>query len=388
MVPQYPRVLNRSSRTTGRIPELDGLRGVLAWTVVAAHILLVSGWYDPLTRRFAILGDVPESAVDVFMLLSGFAITHVLMLRPKTGSYFVRRACRIVPAYYVALLVGILLNGVLMDNLRRLPPGTIDVSYIRICELGSDRLWLDAPLHFLFLHGLVPTSLLPAVPYTLLGVAWSLSLEFQFYVIAPAIFAFCRRWRGALVCLIVGIAIGTFYAGKIMAIFSNAFLPAKAAFFLVGGLSYFAVEQAGSRRRAWLLCVLPNIALGFLWWLGTGRIYEAILPPVIWSAVIAAVRFNHFGILRTVLNSRPLQSLGRISYSTYLFHAPVIFLLQAAIWRWVSPSSTSSLLIWTAAAGIPAVFFVSWISWRTIERPFQRLGRRFADRGSGKAGRA
>lgn len=383
MVPEYHPVANRSSGTSGRIPELDGLRGVLAWTVVAAHILLVSGWFNPLIQRFPLMGDVAESAVDVFMLLSGFAITHVLMMRPRVGSYFVRRACRIVPAYYVALLCGILLNGLLIDNLRRLPPGIIGPEYIQICELGSERLWLDATLHFFFLHGLIPTALLPAAPYTLLGVAWSLSLEFQFYFIAPTVFAFCRRWRGALVCLIIGVAVGTLFAGKIMTVFSNAFLPAKAAFFLVGGLSFFAMEQGGSRGRAWLLCLLPNTALAFLWWRGTGRLYEAILPPLIWCAVIVAVRFNRFRVLRTVFGSRPLQLLGRISYSTYLFHAPVIFLLQAAIWRAVNPSSTGSLLVWTAATGIPMVFFVSWVSWQAIERPFQRLGRRYTHRGSG-----
>lgn len=377
VAPSDQPAVNQARASSARITELDGLRGVLAWTVVASHILLVSGWFDPLARRFPIIGDVPESAVDVFMLLSGFAITHVLMTRPRVGSYLVRRGCRIVPAYYVALLAGILLNGMLADNLRQLPPGTIGAGYLRICEIGSERVWLDAPLHFLFLHGVIPTTLLPALPYTLLGVAWSLSLEFQFYLIAPAIFAFCRRWRGALVFLIIAVAIATLYAGKIMTVFSNAFLPAKAAFFLVGGLSFCAADRAGSRGRAWLLCLLPGIALGFFWWRGTGRIYEAIFPPLIWCVVMVAVRFDRFRFLRAGLNSRPLQLLGRISYSTYLFHAPVVFLLQAAIWRWVNPSSPGHLLVWIAATAIPATFFVSWLSWWKIERPFQRLGRRY-----------
>ena len=362
----------------GRITELDGLRGVLAWTVVAVHILLVSGWYDPLVRRFPFCGDVAESAVDVFMILSGFAITHVLMMRPTAGNFFFRRACRIIPAYYVALTAGILLNGTLADNLRRLPPDTISPGYIQICTIGADRLWLDAPLHFLFLHGLVPVSLLPGIPYTLLGVAWSLSLEFQFYAVAPAIFALCRRWLAALVTLLVGVVIATLCAGKIITVFSSAFLPAKAAFFLVGSLSLFAADRERSRGRAWLLCLLPCLILGLIWWRGTGRFGEAVMPPAIWSATMVAIRFDYGKPLRALLNSHALQLLGRISYSTYLFHAPVIFLLQAAIWRWVKPSSTGSLLIWTSLTGIPAVFLVSWISWRAIECPFQRMGRTYA----------
>lgn len=370
-------MIGASGRAEARVTELDGLRGVLAWTVVASHILLVSGWYDPLVRRFPIIGDVPESAVDVFMILSGFAITHVLMMRPRLDTYFVRRACRIVPAYYIALLLGILLNNVAADNLRRLPPGTIGAGYVPIFEIGSARMWLDAPLHFLFLHGLVPTALLPALPYTLLGVAWSLSLEFQFYLIAPAIITLCRRWRWILGVLILAVLTTTLCAGRMMAVFSNAFLPPKALFFLVGALSLFAIERRGSRIRGWILCLSLNTALCLFWWLGTGRFYEAILGPFIWAVVIIAVRFDCLGFLRAFLNSRLLQLLGRISYSTYLFHAPVIFLLQAMIWRWLNPSATQSLLCWTAFIGIPAIFVVSWISWQGIERPFQRLGRRY-----------
>src|SRR3954468_453326 len=134
-------MIGASGRAEARVTELDGLRGVLAWTVVVSHILLVSGFYDPLVRRFPMLGDVPESAVDVFMILSGFAITHVLMMRPRLDTYFFRRACRIVPTYYVALLLGILLNDTAADNLRRLPAGTIGAAYVPIFEIGSARMW-------------------------------------------------------------------------------------------------------------------------------------------------------------------------------------------------------------------------------------------------------
>lgn len=358
-----------------RITELDGLRGVLAWTVVVSHILFATGCFALVVRRIPLFQDLAESAVDVFMILSGFAITHVLLMRPTVSGYFVRRALRIVPAYYVALLAGILLNGLLADNLRRLPAEAVAPFYIRICEIGSARMWLDAPLHFLFLHGVIPAASLPALPYTLLGVAWSLSLEAQFYLIAPAIFALCRRWPAALATLIILVAITTLYAGKAITVFSNAFLPTKAAFFLVGGLSFFAIRRPGPQWRAWLLALLPCIALAFLSWGGTGRVNEALLAPAIWCVVIVGIRFDRLNWLRAWFNSRPLQLLGRISYSTYLFHAPVIILLQAAIWRWVNPPSTSSLFLWTAVTAVPATFFVSWISWRGIELPFQRLGR-------------
>ncbi len=372
-----PRASANNSKAQ-RVPELDGLRGVLAWTVVASHILLTSGWFDPLVPRFAILGDVPESAVDVFMLLSGFAITHLLMLRPPTSQYFLRRACRIVPAYFVALVIGMAVNGLLADNLRQMPPGSVAPVYLQIANISASRAWIDAPLHFLFLHGVFPAAVLPALPYTILGVAWSLSLEAQFYVVAPPMFAACRRWRGAIFVLVFVVAATTLFAGRIIAAFSNAFLPAKAAFFLVGALSYFAVQQRNGNRRDLLLCTLPAIALAAFWWRGTGRFYEALLPPIVWVAVIVAVRFDRLTALRRMLNSRPLQWLGLVSYSTYLFHAPVLYALQAVIWRWIKPESSAVLLAWTAALGVPAVALVSALSWHLVEAPFQQLGRRYS----------
>lgn len=361
---------------TGRVTELDGLRGVLAWTVVAAHLLLVSGWYDPLVRRFPLIGQIPDAAVDIFMLLSGFAITHLLMMRPKVSRFYFRRACRIVPAYWVALAAGILLNGTLADNLRRLPPATIGPGYLQICEIGANRLWLDGPIHFLFLQGLVPAAVLPFVPYTLLGVAWSLSLEFQFYLATPLLFTLCRRFRVALIALIVAIGVATLCAGKITAAFSIAFLPVKAGFFFVGSLSYFALDRGRAGKKAWLLCIFPSVALAFLWSLGSGRTFEGILAALVWVGVTFAIRYDCFTILRSLLNSRALQFLGRVSYSTYLFHAPIIFLLQAALWRSIAPRSTTSLLLWTTLISIPAIVLISWISWRFLELPFQRIGRR------------
>ncbi len=369
MAPKFP--LGKS----GRVTELDGLRGVLAWTVVATHLLLVSGAYDPLIRRFPPFGEIAETAVDVFMLLSGFAITNALALRPAVVSYFVRRACRILPAYYVALTAGIFLNQMLADNLRHLPAESLSPFYLQICQLGQERLWLDGPLHFLLLQGVFPAAVLPAEPYTLLGVAWSLSLEFQFYLLAPLIFFCGRRWRGALFILAAAVALTTLFAGRIIGGFSSAFLPAKAAFFLVGGISFFVLQRHPSARSARAACLVPSIALGSLWWLGTGRVTEAIFGPLIWCAVLYAVRFDRFQPLRSWLNSRLMQLLGRISYSTYIFHGAVVILLQGALWRWVRPATGTAVFLWTTLAGVPLIFAVSWLTWRAIERPFQRLSR-------------
>ena len=370
---EAPALTPRPSGTP-RIAELEGLRGILAWAVVAIHLLLCNGVFETLTRRYPWAIELELSVIDLFMLLSGFVIMRLLSTaREPYGQFIWRRGCRILPAYWVALLCGILLNGVLADNLRRLP-GESDVGfYIGICELGAQRLWVDGPLHFFMLHGVIPASVLPAAAYTVLGVGWTLSLEWQFYCIAPIVLTRLRN-RAVLAVVVLACAVATFFSEQIVATFSYAFLPARAGFFLVGAMSYVACEANDRRSWTWWL-VLPCAGLSLLLLAGTGRTVEATLPLLVWIIVIAAAEFGMLKPLRTFLNSRPLQAAGRWSYSTYLFHVPVIALVQAAIWRWVRPDGLLDLSIWTTASTIPAIVLVSVASWRWIEAPFQRLGR-------------
>lgn len=359
-----------------RISELDGLRGFFGWIVVSAHILLCCGWFGSNISGHRALNEIARSAVDVFMLLSGFAITRLLLVEREPWSrYFYGRFCRIVPAYWLALAAGMALNGWLRANLQRLPPIAEAQSFIAICDLGASRPWTDGILHLLLLQGLVPSALLPGEPYTFLGVAWSLSLEWQFYCLAPValIFATRTRWGFAILAMLAGA--GALFCESLRSLFSNGFLPVLSAFFLVGSVGYVCVMQNKRNNRAifWLAGSCGLLAL--LWLIGSREPIESFLPQAVWGFVLAGVRFNRFDTLRLVLNSRLLQYLGRVSYSTYLFHVPVITVVQAAIWRWLHPGSQAQLFWMTVLPTIVGTLIVSEVSWRFIERPFQRLAR-------------
>jgi peptidoglycan/LPS O-acetylase OafA/YrhL len=76
-----------------------------------------------------------------------------------------------------------------------------------------------------------------------------------------------------------------------------------------------------------------------------------------------------------ILNCVLLQYLGRISYSTYLFHVPVITLVQRSVWTTLHPTSRLQLFAWTAVGAVTATVIVSVVGWHFVERPFLRLGR-------------
>ena len=90
-----------------KFPGLDGLRGWLAWTVVLDHIVFFSGFGLPwISRGQAQLAGV--CAVMIFIILSGFVITHLVLEKKEPyGLYIARRALRIYPVYLLALLLGV-----------------------------------------------------------------------------------------------------------------------------------------------------------------------------------------------------------------------------------------------------------------------------------------
>ena len=361
----------------GRIPEFEGLRGVLAWTVVAAHLLICCGWFGPNLNGIPLLSEIAEAAVNLFIVLSGFAITRLLIVRREpVPTYLMRRALRIVPAYWVALTAAIFLNGWLAENLRQLPPSDDARGLIMICEIGQSRIWLDAALHYTLLHGLAPVNLWPWAPFTFLGAAWSLSLEWQFYCLAPFALLLATRYRVGLPILVLTCAIGLGFAEHWMNWFSIAFIGIKGGFLLAGGLTFAVSRDLHRDARGWARLLLPVYVAALLWWLGSGRSVEPVLTAAGWTIALLAAFTDRVAHVRAVLGSKPLQYLGLVSYSTYLFHVPVITVLQRGIWTFIAPRSQTELLAWTLVAGVGATLVVSELSWRFIERPFQRLGRK------------
>jgi peptidoglycan/LPS O-acetylase OafA/YrhL len=365
--------LQTPSETTRRFRELDGLRGVLAWIVVASHILVCVGWIGPIVGGDYVLSQVAAAAVDVFIILSGFAITRLLIVtRESGGRYIWRRICRIFPAYWAALLAGIALNAWVADNLRQLPQSAVIELYLSVCEVGGARLWTDGIIHFFLLQGLVLTSWLPAEPVTLLGVAWSLSLEWQFYLVAPFALrlALTSKIGFALISLVA--ILGALYSGKLAGVFSGAFLPVRASYFLFGGISFVAATAPVAKR--WFILLSAATILTISWGIGCGHYLETIAAPIGWLIVMAATFSSLPTIVRSFLNSVQVQFLGRVSYSTYLFHGPVIAVVQHAVWHWVNPGNQIKLLVLTIIGSVPLITLVSYLSWRFIEYPGQKLG--------------
>ncbi|HUM08958.1 MAG TPA: acyltransferase [Acidocella sp.] len=333
-----------------RLARMDGLRGILAVYVLLGHALpftCLPGWVTAPFRH-------GEAAVDLFFALSGLVIANSL---ERFGWQFVpfmaARARRLLPVYFLVLAVSICLTT-LGDPLQAMP--WVGGEGRNIMAAALPRPLLPHLLaHLTLVHGLIPQSALPYAYVTLLGPAWSLSTEWQFYVLIGLI-APHRLGKFALALLALGAA---YRALPLGAEFSRAFLPDAAPFFALGLAS--AVLLRGGRSRSFWLCLLGACALA----LPVG--VEKLFTPLAWGLVMLAQR-QSWG---AVLEGRAVQYLGAVSYPLYLVNEPV----QRAMALLLGPVAHGGA-VWFTAAFLPlsiglSLLCAAWLH-NTVERPLMR----------------
>ena len=166
-----------------RFDAIEGLRGYLAWMVVADHVVSWTGTGGPL-------GLFGGTAVKCFVIVSGYVITHLLVAKPEPYRYYIlRRWMRLFPLFAVTCIGGyfayrsqlaVFGHGYDPATMAELQP---------IIESQEDHFWGHVAAHSIMLHGLVPYNWLPHGDMTFSMFAWTISLECQFYTVAPVIVA-------------------------------------------------------------------------------------------------------------------------------------------------------------------------------------------------------
>ncbi|HYD25530.1 MAG TPA: acyltransferase [Croceibacterium sp.] len=322
-----------------KIAGLEGLRGLMAWWVVIGHLAHTFGATPYLLARNGL-------AVDVFIILSGFVIYRMIEARQEPyGAYIVRRAARLLPVYLVVLGLSVLLLPVFAEAMRGVPFAS-ERNALRLAQASAALGHLSPHLaaHVGLLQGLVPDGVLRFAPYTIVGQAWSVSLEWQFYLVAPFVWlAIARRqWLPLAALTALAIAIAPSIGG--------AFIGAKALLFGIG----IATELALRDRRARLPlagCVTLYLLLG-----------GHLIPPLVWAAAFA---------LRGPLAHPLLVYLGSRSYSTYLVHMLPIYLGAYTLNGWLAGEAyIAALAVFTVLFTLAA----SEASYRLVERPGMALG--------------
>jgi len=318
------------------IPSLDGLRGVAALLVVGAHI----GFIFPITAPHLV--SMGDEAVGLFFALSGFLMAHLYGSRPVTREnvldFLVSRFARIYPVYLAAVVLVAMLSSV--QNLDFVQPIAGGADFVRhVFLLGSS------------------------------GVFWSIPPEIQFYLLFPVLWlclAQPQRYSG----MIVGLTVVVVVDGLVELPGPGILLVSKLPYFLFGALA----GMMHSYWSSWIPSTLTGISTLFL--LAVFFTYRHIFPgfsPEFWSlqsavaaAVIVGLVARQPPIAADVLAAAPVRFLGKISFSLYLFHVPIMFLARLTFDASVPEPALIVATLFVAVAG-------AWFIHETIEAPGRRL---------------
>jgi peptidoglycan/LPS O-acetylase OafA/YrhL len=324
--------------------------------------------------RIFIHGDY---AVDVFILLSGFVIHKLWHDAPEPyGVFIARRFLRLWPAYMVCLLGALAARPCLAMVIAHGPliiqPGTAEHCEVVQQNWNFERDYFAGHLlaHLPMLHGVVPETLLPRSSVAFIGQAWSISLEWQFYLIAPLLFLMLKRGGGpAWLALSVVAGLGWLvrYSPPWNHWFPmDAFLPLKLLLFGLGIVSHEAWQtwHVAPERVAPALYGFGGLVLFF----------TLSIPLALWAVVLASA-LSSGGPLKRFLNSAPMQTLGRVSYSTYLGHMLVLWTLQPLILHFFPSMTAPQMLLALGIIGAPLILVLSLALYRWVEAPAIRFGR-------------
>ena len=409
------------------IASLDGVRAIACLTVIGFHISLITRdthLWSPATpgtlhRIFSSIVLAGASGVTLFFVLSGFLLFMPFckgMLFeakwPSTISFYLRRAFRILPGYYVVLLSILLISH----------PEYLHISH-----------WQDLTLFF--------TLFMDATPATfqqINGPFWTLAVEWQFYLLLPwLMIAFSllvlripRRWRVyALVVCLAGVVAwgiwsrtwGAYYTASTAQTFlvprsvynvflfftygvAGKYLEDFAAGMLVS-LIYIYILQSPSPGKFGIviqrlspllflagLTVLMVLALWHynVWYFNSWPVFDRLSTPL-YNDMSEACLAGGFGLciiaillgpgwLRRPFEWSPLRWIGLISFSLYMLHLPLLIFFMVnvgyhmqGINRYVG---ISLYLLWTLCV----IFPVSFLSFLLVEKPWVAVGNKLLKR--------
>lgn len=365
-----------------RFRGIEGARGWLALIVLVAHLVTASG-FGAVFPAAEVLGPISGSAVNVFIIISGFVIAHLQLSRKESYPlYLMRRWLRIYPVYLVCLLLGIAVEFLTKDTASAIPWLNADVaghlaSQSRELENGNFPFHLLA--HLTLLHGAISNNLLDETQFMFLGPSWSLSLEWQFYLIAPVVIAAFQR-RGWNLVLLTAVALGhlTFIQGIWGIYYTPSVLPAAGVFFAIGILSRLYFDRLPKLRSVPVSVVLGLVALA-VFLLQTAYlvgwaivIAYLLLQP---EALEAGSRRPLTRLLQLALDSRPARALGQRSYAIYLLHQPVIGTVTVVGTTGLHLGPVP-LFLFTSAVSIVLVAAGAELIHRWVELPAIAYGRR------------
>lgn len=359
-----------------KIQEVESIRGLAALSVLFYHI---PQWNDLLN-----VGFIKNSylMVDLFFMLSGFLIYTLYSTRIRsTGDLYRFQFLRFGRLYPVHLVF--LLAFLLIEIAKYFAERKIGLSNVRASSFSVNT--PQALLEQLFLL----QAVLSNNAATFNDPAWSISVEFYTYFIF-GIFVLCCKSQAvnifAALALTALVILSLDHTPE-----SENLLRCLAGFFL-GCLTAHAIQLSRLRVHRYFSAILLIVIVLFLQCKPPQEfdlLIYVLIPPLIFSIML-----NRDGLLNKILSIKILVWLGTLSYSLYMSHALVIWMVASVFKRMLHRAEipvdgvyvlqlTRLETIVGCCAIVILVLLLSQLSYEWIEKPFRRQSRRLAYRNGG-----
>lgn len=337
-------------------PDIDGLRAVAVLSVIFYHL-------NPALVPAGFVG------VDIFFVISGYLISlqifrEIDSQRFSILEFYRRRVKRIAPAMLVVLAVTLFFAQFMLR-----PEDSEEVArsgFWSLLSLANAYFWLAEDGSYFA----APSDQQPLLHF------WSLAVEEQFYLIWPIVLLLCGgRIRSALfagsitVIGVLSFVLGQYYF-SVDPSFVYYMLPARAGELLVGALAAWWTHRkgpiaiSGSANQG-----LASLGVALVVWslifISADNPFPGFAALVATMAVAALILSGDAGTtwVSNVLTAPPVVWVGKVSYSAYLWHWPVLAFLRYA-------GVEISFPIGTLVFGL--TFGAAWLSYAYIETPFRR----------------
>lgn len=370
-----------SNRMTNFV-SIESLRAYMAWWVVLGHASHLVGARSFLPQPLVNIIEHANIAVDVFIMISGFVIAHLTISRREQYiPYIIRRAFRLFPVYLFCLLLAI---GVSRFYLAAYSLPWAFGSEMRMERAGleQEHFWEYLFLHLPMVHGIIPDSIIPYSSSAFLAPAWSLSLEWQFYLVAPALVWLLARsaWPMLITVALMIASMAGAQSGLIGEWHYSSFLPLAFHYFLIGILSRIVLGDPQLKKAGAETFVILGAAIATLAGPLEAAIWVTFLAIAMTELDMISIRVPLLNRLNHIFVLNPtVARIGAWSFSTYLIHLPIFSLLvgSAALHnRNVAQSTVVALVL----LSFPLTLVASWLSYTFIEQKFNRVGRQIANK--------
>jgi peptidoglycan/LPS O-acetylase OafA/YrhL len=344
-----------------RLETLDSLRGLAAAAVVASHLLHVRPafgtrpWLGPEQAWEWALKATPLSvlvdghaAVLVFFVLSGLVLSGPLLAPapPRYHDFALKRFLRLYPPYAAALLGSAALQAWCGPRAPREPS-------LWLADNWTDRFSLGTVADYALMLG---------NRLALDNPVWSLDYEMRISLLLPLLLLPVRRWRPAaplLAAMLLGAGWLLRPLGSPPVICAGALY---AGMFILGTAMAGQVHRLRAVRAGW-----PALAMLAGAWAVLFLVWRDAMQAVGAAMLVAAVLMP--GAPAALCETAVARFLGRISFSLYLVHVPVLMAVLAVL---------GSAPFWRlTVVFVPVSLAVAWVFHRMIERPSHALSRRW-----------